>query len=268
MTVIDVWNPATFDDGLRAFLDENAQLVRDYRAEARRLFEEREAQTVRGIPDENRFGRAISALRANIKMLMGSRTVRAWHYTRLTGPEVAAILAGGMQPMTIEMIARRLDAAVEAGLLDRAEADALFAASPYHEQIDGNRENRIWLTAQPWPLDDPGVEELLDRWGGESVSFVYRDGPTLELLKSFAQPCVIEVAVPVAITTRADSLAVNVLDAYAKLLGVDGGWGGGCDVVAVEPIAPEWILAIHRPGDPSYEAMGRGFPSEFKMDDD
>lgn len=260
---IDVWDVATFDAELRSLLDARAQLIRDYRTESERLFNEREAQTLRGPPAQNIHGPAFSALREEIAALMAERTIRAWHFTRLAEHEVAAVRKNGLQPMTLALIAERLEAARQAGLIDAELATQLYEASPYHRQIEGNRENRIWLTAQPYPLDDSGVEELLDRWGGESISFVHREGATLERLMQLGTPCVIEVALPMRITTRVEEAATNVLDAFAQSIGVDGGWGGGADMVAVEPIAPEWILAIHSEGEPSFEAMGRGYPPAF-----
>lgn len=261
--MIDVWDVATFDRELLAFLDKNADLLRSYWTEDKRLFDERERQTLRGPPEHNRYGPGFSALKEEATALMGERTIRAWHFTRLTDAEVADVRARGMVPMEIGHIRQRLDALVDAGLLASAMADALFAASPYHAQLQRNREGRIWLTAQPYPLDDSGVVELLAAWGGESVNFVHRRGAVRELLMTIGRPRVIEVALPLAITTRADSAASNILDAYAATVGPCGGWGGGSDMVAVQPISPDRIIAVHSPGDPSYKQLGRGYPDRF-----
>lgn len=260
---IDVWDVATFDPELRSVLDARARVIRDYRTESQRLFREREAQTLRGPPAHNIHGPSFSALREEIAALMAERTIRAWHFTRLAEHEVATVRKNGLQPMTLALIDERLEAVRQAGLIDAQLAAQLYEASPYHRQIEGSRENRIWLTAQPYAIDDSAVEELLDRWGGESISFVHREGATLERLMQLGTPLVIEVALPMRITTRVEEAATNVLDAFAQSIGVDGGWGGGADMVAVEPIAPEWILAIHREGEPSFEGMGRGYPPAF-----
>lgn len=264
--LLDVWDVSTFDDALFSMLEDHAQLIRDHREESVRMDREREAQSPRGPRKENRFGPAMSAFHATVTELMTERTIRAWHFTRLTAGERAIIREAGMQPMTLELIARRLDAAVAAGYLDRNFADGLYAESPFHHQIAGNRENRIWLTAQPYPIDDSGVEELLDRWGGESISFVHREGAVLDRLKQVGSGCVLEVALPLKITTRVGEASENVIDAFSASIGVDGGWGGGADMVAVQPIQPECIIAIHREGDPTYDAIGRGYPTNFVSD--
>ena len=266
-SLIDVWNVETFDAELRAALDRHAATIAAYWIESRRLFEEREAQTLRGPPSENKHGFAYQRLQEEITALMAERTIRAWHFTRLTDTEVAAIRSRGMQPMTIASIERRLAVAVAHGLVDQADADALFAASPYHTQIAGNRELRIWFTAQPYPLDDSGVTGLMDAWGGESINFNHRSGRLRELLETLGSPRVLEVAVPLAITTRIGEAATNVIDAFSFTLGSKGGWGGGADIVAIKPIKPTWILAVHSPGDPHFEAMGRGYPERFEAGD-
>jgi len=267
MRLIDVWDVATFDQELVSFLEDHADLLRSYWTEDKRLFDERERQTLRGPPQHNAYGPAFSALKEEATTLMGDRTIRTWHFTRLTDAEVADVRARGMVPMHSDHIRQRLDALVDAELLAPPMADTLFAASPYHAQLQRNREGRIWLTGQPYPLDDSGVVELVTAWGGESVNFVHRRGAIRELLMAIGRPRVIEVALPLAITTRADSAANNILDAYAASIGPCGGWGGGSDMVAVQPISPYQIIAVHSPGDPSYEQIGRGYPERFVAKD-
>jgi hypothetical protein len=260
---IDVWDVETFDEELRNFLAQNAELISAYWAESSALHDAREKQTLRGPPEHNSYGPRYSALKEAATALLADRAIRAWHFTRLTDAETDLIRMSGMAPMSLEIIRRRLDALVAATEITAAIADELFAASPYHQQIDGNREGRIWLTSVPYPLDDSGVTELLDAWGGESINFNHRDGSIQAMLRTLGLPRVIEVALPLSITTRADCAAVNVLDAYARSIGTRGGWGGGCDIVAVSPIQPGWILSIHSPGDPAFAAMGRDYPGNF-----
>lgn len=261
--MIDVWDIETFDAELRSYLEQNAELIRHYWAETRRLFEEREKQTVRGYHEQNAFGPPHSALCADVSVLMGSRTIRAWHYTRLTDREVAAIRLEGMQPMTLDLIRCRLDAMVAAGELQPSTAGKLLAASPYHEQINGNRSGKIWLTSRPFEVDDGMVTGLVSGWGGESLNFDHQEGAIADLLGAIGRPRVIEIALPLRITTRIDSAAKNVVDTYSFVLGCEGAWGGGSDMVAVEPILPEWIIAIHSAGDREFARFGRGYPARW-----
>ncbi len=261
--VIDVWDVDTFDDELRAYLAEHAELVRSFWSESRRLFDEREKQTVRGPHEQNVFGPAYSVLHADVTIMMAERTIRAWHFTRLTKAEMDDIQSQGMKPMSLDLIRRRLNGMVAAGELTPGIADALFDASPFHRQISGNRDEKIWLTSQPFELDDDMVTGLVTGWGGESINFNHLDGRMAELLATIGHPRVIEVALPLRITTRINSAAKDVVDAFSFSLDCEGAWGGGSDIVAVHPIQPEWILAIHSPGDSSFEIFGRGYPARW-----
>lgn len=257
---IDVWNPQSYDPELQRFLADASPLISDYRREDGRLAAERAADGHRGAPKLNSHGANYSKLKETAAALLAARTVRAFHYTRLTASEIEAIWRGGMQPMTIDGIRTRIAQLVEDGLIDVATGEALFADSPYHQQIDGNREGRIWLTTQPYPTDDSGVEELLEKWGGESVAFNHIDGPTGELLATIGKPAIVEVDLPLSVTTRVHSVAECIIEMQAKLLGLSDGWDSAADLVAVQPIESEWIRAIHIEGDASYAAFGTTYP--------
>lgn len=258
--LIDVWNPGSFDRELRACLDGYAELIDVFLSESRRLFVEREAQTVRGMPELNRHGPAWCAMRDAVTALMADRVIRTWHFTRITDREIATIAHSGLQPMTLDLIERRLAALVEDGVIDSAGAAMLFAASPYHRQLDGNREGRIWLTAQPIPIADDGVIDLLGKWGGESISFTHRSGASSDRLAAIGKPAVVEVALPLHVTTRVGEAAGCVIDSYSAMLGFDDIWPSAADIVAVKDICPQWIRAIHLEGEPAFERIGRGYP--------
>jgi hypothetical protein len=81
------------------------------------------------------------------------RTIRAWHYTRLTEAEMDNIRINGIYLSTLETLRRRLDAAVADGLVEAEIAEALFMASPFHEQIE-ERSNKFWMTSYPRTIDD------------------------------------------------------------------------------------------------------------------
>ena len=70
---------------------------------------------------------------------------------------------------TLETIRIRIDMQISEGLLSAHAADALYAASPFHEQNDV-RSNRFWMTSHPLPIDDGGVTLLLENWGCKSGS--------------------------------------------------------------------------------------------------
>jgi hypothetical protein len=53
---VDVWDVSMFDGELLAFLGANAILIRFYWTERRKLFLQREAQIVRGLPEPTARG--------------------------------------------------------------------------------------------------------------------------------------------------------------------------------------------------------------------
>ena len=169
--LIDVWDTETFDQGLISELRASEQLVRDYLTTDRRQYEEREASDHWMPHASNPYASEYFAfLEAVGRDIMQSRTIRAWHYTRLVDDEVRIIRANGIYPATLDTLRRRLDALVTAGSLAAHDAEALFAASPcHHQEQQPGRLGKFWLTSEPVLTDDSGVELLLGNWGGDPM---------------------------------------------------------------------------------------------------
>ena len=93
--IIDVWNVETFDDELRGDLDVHGDVIRDYMLTSRREWLEREASD-RTMPyPENPYAGEFIWVKEHIMRLMEARTIRAWHYTRMTDEEIGALRQGG-----------------------------------------------------------------------------------------------------------------------------------------------------------------------------
>ncbi|MBA8832989.1 MULTISPECIES: hypothetical protein [Rhizobium] len=133
-----------------------------------------------------------------------------WHYTRLTDDEAKLLQSDGIHTSNLAAIRKRLDAQVTAGVISAKVADALHGASPFHHQMEA-RSGKFWMTSHPFPADHHGVELLLAHWGGEGVYFWLEDGQLIELVKGIGRPRVIEVAVPLQVTTSAYSGAKAVI---------------------------------------------------------
>ena len=61
---------------------------------------------------DNPHGYAFIKLRERLGEIMGTRTIRAWHDTRLTDTEVSALQRDGTHMSTPETLRKRLDALV------------------------------------------------------------------------------------------------------------------------------------------------------------
>lgn len=260
--LIDVWNVATFDDALAAELDAAADLIRSYLETSRRQYLEREASDHTRPYPTNPYGSGYVDFVDGLVPCMAERWIRAWHYTRLTESEVAALRRDGVHMSDLAVIRRRLDAQIAAGTVSPEIADALFAGSPFHSEQLGSRSNKFWMVSHPRDIKDGGVQVLLESWGGEGVYFWQRDPSLQALLKVIGRPRVVEFAVPLAATNHAYCAGRAVVATYARALGCRAD-SGAFDLYVHRPLGPEAILAVHSDGDPSFTAMARGYPASF-----
>lgn len=260
--MIDVWDTENFDTELMTNLRANAQLIRDYIETDQRLTEEREASGHRMPHGHNPYGSAYMAFVEGVGHdVMQKRTIRAWHYTRLVDAEVSDIVSGGIHVSTLQTLRRRLDAQVSAKMFSAPDADAIYAASPFHEQKE-IRSGKFWMTSDPVCIDDSGVELLLGHWGGEAAYFWLRDQRLTKLVAAIGRPRVVEVAISIANTNKWYSAGKAVVAAYTKSLGCRPD-GGAFDLYSMTDLGPEAVLAIHTEGEEAFDMMACGYPSCF-----
>ena len=265
--LIDVWDLAMFDDELRADLDAHADVIRDYMVTSRRQWLEREASDHTMPYPENPHAGEFIWVMEHIMRLMERRTIRAWHYTRLTNEEVQALRRGGIYPSSLGNIQARLDAQVAAGAFSREAADRLYRDSPYHSDQRSSRSNKFWMTSHPTAVDDGGVELLLESWGGEAVCFWQRDETLRDLLRRIGRARVLEIAMPLSCSRHGFSAAQAIASNYGRALGCRPD-SHGFDLYSVEPLGPDCVLAVHSEGEPTYATLGRSYPAGYADADD
>jgi hypothetical protein len=189
--LIDLWDPKTFDGELSAILAKEADLVRKYMTTDHRIFLAHDL--ARGpkrsiIRPENPYASAFLALEEAIGEKMRSRTMRAWHYTRLTAEEVEKMRDEGIHLSTPATLRARLGFLVASGALTAQLADALYGKSPFHSDQLKARSSKFWLVSHPVAVNDSGVEPLMAHWGGEVASFWTKDPILLALLAATGEP--------------------------------------------------------------------------------
>jgi hypothetical protein len=262
-TPIDVWDTGTFDHELMAELSASGQLIRDYLTTDRRQFKEREAASGWVPHATNPFARFYLAFAETIGRKMESRTIRAWHYTRLVDDEVRIIRENGIFPGTLDTLRQRLDAQAAAGLFTAADAEALHAASPcHHREQQAGRLGKFWMTSDPILTDDGGVELLLGNWGGEATYFWLEDKRLEELVASIGRPRILEIAVPIASTTHWYPAGKAVVAAYARTIGCRPD-SSAFDLYSTIPLGPAAILAVHSEDEATFTAMAQGYPDRY-----
>lgn len=261
-TLIDVWNIDTFDAALLDELNSKRDLLRDYVLTDKRQFIERETADKWMPHQSNPFATERNYFVEDVIMpAMEERTMRAWHYTRLTDDEIALLRSGGVYLSNLEAIRQRLELQVAARALTTEQAEALYAASPFHRQND-TRSGKFWMVSHPVSSDNSGVELLLESWGGEGVYFWLRDRQLIELVKGFGVPRVIELAVPVRVTRHAYCAAKAVVATFVRTLGCEPECSA-FDLYATSALDADAVLSIHTEGEPNFAALARGYPVGF-----
>jgi hypothetical protein len=268
VAIIDVWDIETFDAELRSSLDAHADLIQDYMSTNRRQWLEREASDHTGAHPENTFASAFMRVEEYIVTpLVKARTIRAWHYTRMTDREVDIIRRDGIYPSSIANFRARLDAEVVAGSFSAEIADRLFTDSPYQSGQRASRSGKFWAVSNPHSIDDSGVELLVESWGGEAAYFWQRDKGLQELLKQIGHARVLEVAIPLSYSRHAFYAARAVVATYGRMLGCVPD-NGGFDLYTSQPLPAQNVIVIHSDGDRSFATMARGYPASFIEPDD
>jgi hypothetical protein len=263
--LIDVWDTKTFDEELDALLTRSSGLIRNYVVTENCIFVEYD----RGRGDRklmtrpnNPYAAGFLSLKEDLAKLMRERVIRAWHYTRLTEKEVEQMLKEGLHLSTPATLRSRLNSLVQANLLTSDRAETLYAASPFHSnQLDG-RSGKFWVVSHPTPVSDSGVERLLAHWGGEVASFWTEDPALIAGVRGIGQARVLELAIPLAITEHTYSAAQAVAATFGQML--------GCvvkqhafDAYVTSALSPGSIVQVHSEGEPSFSALGVGYPAEY-----
>jgi hypothetical protein len=196
---------------------------------------------------------------------MEARTIRVWHYTRLTDPEVKALRTGGIDLSTLETTRQRLDAQVAGGQISVEIGNALFAANPFHASDQSEpRSNKFRMTSHPVRVDNDTVILLVANRGGEAVYFWLQVGRLQQIVAGIGRARVVEVGVPLDATRQAYSADKAVVATFARSLGCIPD-SAAFDLCAIRPLGTEAVVAIHTDGEAAFERIGSGYPISFQL---
>lgn len=263
--VIDVWNPGTFDADLRKTLDEHADLVRVYFDTDHDIFL---FHDLGHGPDhfmpraENTHAGKYYKLLDAVGELMASRTIRAFHYTRLTDEEVIDLRRSGIHLSTPETLRLRLDTLVATGCLSADTANRLYDASPFHSDQRDGRSGKFWMASHPIAIDDGGVKPLMERWGGEVASFFVGDLALSAPLSRLGKARIIEIATPLGATRHTYAASKAVVATFGRSLGAIPD-KFDFDLYVNTPLPANTVLTVHTEGEATFVAMGRTYPADF-----
>lgn len=263
--IIDVWDVATFDPDLVAILEANEVTMRAYFDTENEIFLsfdlERDPERPPLRP-ENPHAGAFYRLLDTMGSEMKARSIRAFHYTRLTGDEVERLSRSGIHVSTPETLRRRLDAVVASGELTADAADQLYAKSPFHGDQLAVRSGKFWLSSHPVIVDDGGVAPLMVQWGGEVTSMWVRGADLAKPLRAIGRRRIVEVAVPMSATTHSHNAGNAVVATFAR-------WRGALpeksafDLYVTTALPPAAVIKIHTEGEPTFATMARDYPAGY-----
>lgn len=262
---IDVWDVGTFDPALIAHLESEADLIRKYLETDHEIFLSHDLGRGAGrsiLRPGNPFAVRFLALQETVGREMLGRSIRAFHYTRLTDGEIATLKRAGIHLSTPSTLKRRLDDVVAAGGVARNLADQLYAKSPFHSEQLESRSGKFWMASHPVAIDDSGVTPLMKHWGGEVASMWIQDETLSAPLASLGKARIIEVAVPMWATNHSHAAGVAVVATFARSRGSIPA-KQAFDLYVNQPLPPDTILAVHSEGDAQFAEIGRCYPAGF-----
>jgi hypothetical protein len=124
--------------------------------------------------------------------------VVGYHCTRLTAHEMADVRRNGIVPLSRDLLANRVSAAVAHGELSPDIARRLVQRNYVDDTSCGRRLNMLWLVFSKDTLtDESGLRCLMGYWGGEAV-YVPQSDETRDVLRQIGCACIVEAIVPVS----------------------------------------------------------------------
>lgn len=261
--VVDVWDNATFGSDLGKELEAHVDLLLKHFDTERRIFPDHDVGRNRSLArPENPYAQAYMDFSEAIAKDMEARTIRAWHYTRLTDAEVDALLREGVHLSTPETLHRRLTAQVEAGAISADAAEHILAKSPFQTTQFDSRVNRFWMTSHPVEVGNVGVQPLLMHWGGEVASMFLRDESILTSIAAVGRSRVVELAVPVKLADAGYKTGRAVIATFARSKGAIPE-KFDFDLRVTTALPPAAVLAVHTAGEETFDAIGRSYPAGY-----
>jgi hypothetical protein len=174
-----------------------------------------------------------------------------FHATRLMEHEVKEIERSGLEPLSVELLERRLLAAQSAGALTPEQAARLLAR---HQAADENRSRRTAFFFTRAQLKNAGLDRLCRSWGGEALYGCHEDDEeTGPLLRSLGTPCIVVAAVSVADIEQRFDIRCHLVNGWCARRDIRTEHGPEFGGVVRAPTPS--ILRIVKLGDPEFVVL-------------
>jgi hypothetical protein len=169
-----------------------------------------------------------------------------WHCTRLAEHEVTDIVTNGMSLLDVDLVSRRVEAAVKAGLLAADHGARLKAKNQAAEQ---NRAGKLWFCFfRPAIAGEGGISDLVRFWGGEAVYNSHDcDDEIGPIIAAIGSPAVVEAEIPIVwLGDRGLGLALNVGRRFVVAEGTPSPEPLHIECNVTKPLPAALIRNIHR----------------------
>ncbi|WP_149907996.1 hypothetical protein [Mesorhizobium sp. SARCC-RB16n] len=264
--MIDLWDFDTYDGEICEYLDGCTRVFASYLDEEKRLDEivppVDPRERVHFLVPTNRYYEAYRAAVEGLGPIMSTKTFRAFHYTRMTDDEVAALWSTGIVTTSLGFLKERVAQQVAAGKLTPEQGQRIVSKSALGRQGELDNRSGFWTVAAPVSPGDNAAKSLVDHWGGEGAYWAFgaEEPEMLELLKSIGCGRIIEIAVPLSAVKFGDvgaGSATIAFEVFASRLGYDRS-RKRLDFNIQHDLAPDSLLKVHSEGDETYHGMGAG----------
>jgi hypothetical protein len=197
-SAIHVDDENTWPDVVRQLFEDASAVLRGYERERARIDALcREDVMARISPPWNKYRDKRNNVIAAADDLLSGECLVGYHCTRLHADEISAMLASGLQPLSMELLLDRIRRRVAVGDISEAMARRLTSEN---QAGDKNRNGSVALIFTRKPLkDELGVGRLFRSWGGEALYNSHEDdGETGPVLRSIGEACIVEAVISVS----------------------------------------------------------------------
>lgn len=228
--MVDLDDPSTWPDPVRSW----AELW------ARKLSDSAECTSDLAVPLE---------LENEFRMLFADDKLLGDHFTRLVDHEVDRIGREGLQPLSPELVAMRIEAAAAHRAIDQNTAATLRERNLLATGNGAGRTNKVCFVIGRRALDQSaaGCDDQLACWGGEVV---YRSSTEMkELVRGIGRPAIVAARIDV------NAQGVLAFPAFSRLfvgalLGTEPAHG---EAHVPGGVSGTDIVGVYRPGDREYD---------------
>lgn len=256
---LDTWNSKTFDKELLKVLEKSRREIQKYFEREEFLDNHPDPDSIESILRKNEFADYFCEfIERKLLPLLCTRSMRAWHYTRLFDCEVSEMIEKGIQITGERSLSDKLYRLTQKGLLTNSEMNKLISGSPLQDSTQKSaRLGKFWMVSQPLSIEDFGIRPLVNSWGGEIVYFWQKCNDLKEKLKNFGRTRIVEVVVPISNTKHGLAAANDIVRAYMEpgrhfpSLSV-------FDLYSNKNLDPWAIKKVHSQGEASFDLISKG----------